>query len=57
MFQACRKPPTLAFLVLMVIILEVLIVYKLQDSSDIGVKVRVSCCTKCCGDCVTDTPI
>jgi len=30
MFQACRKPPTLAVLVLMIIILEALIVYKLQ---------------------------
>jgi len=49
MFQACRKPPTSAVLVLTIIILEALIVCQLQlmkVSNDIEVKVRVSCCTK-----------
>jgi len=57
MFQACRKPPTSAILVLTIIILEALIADSF--SNDIGVKRSESECfvvqSLVFSDCVTDT--
>jgi len=60
MFQACRRPPTSAFLVLTIIIFEALVAGWQFPLILKQKEMRVPCCKKSCGtvsDCVTDALI